>query len=518
MTAPQLKKYLDAANAVASADPPARATPRKHSLWSLLRPFLIATVMVCLAAATAPVLQRLPHANLSLLFLTGVLIVAMRFGFWPGIYASVLSFLAFNFFFTAPVYTFAVGETGDVATLVFFLIMASLSSNLATRLRDAMSSSALAVTRVTGLQRLAQDFAGAASERQVLDILVDHLAKQFDCVARVGTAGDVPVPGDAATGRPDHRGRSEEPEAGQVSHPDSVRWQSWTLETSRGSYGHVALEIADLTPDEAEYVAAVVSQASVALERTQLVADLEAANLEAQRVQMRAALLSSVSHDLRTPLATIIGAASSLAAYGDTLKAGDRESLLQSVLSESERLDRYIQNLLDMTRIEHGGLELQWDWEDLRDLIAAAVRRLGMSSRRISLQTDIAGDAEFIRVHGDLMEQVLVNLLDNAVRYSPEDGVVRIVARRESGDVVIDVADQGPGIPHAERERVFDVFYRVNAGDRRSGTGLGLSICRGIVRAHHGEIEVVSPAQGHGAVLRIRLPQPLQRSAVTGNG
>lgn len=460
-----------------------------QGVWARVRPFVMATAIVGLATAVAPVLQRLPHANLSLLFLTGVLIVAVRFGFWPSIYASVLSFLVFNFFFTYPIYTFVVGEKGDLATLVFFLLMASLSSNLAAHMRDAIRNKEHAVRRVTALQTLTRNVAAAATQEQVLNTLANHLADQFVCETRVKTASDTPQT-DAVT----------------------ADWMAWPIETSRGPHGTVALRRTDLSADEENFVGVLVSQASVALERVLLVAQLEAANLEAQRVQMRAALLSSVSHDLRTPLASIIGAASSLLAYDKSLKTHDRNALMHSVLTESERLDRYIQNLLDMTRLGHGGLELQWDWEDLRDLVSAASRRLRISSRNIHLQTDISSEAQLVHVHGDLIEQVLVNLLDNAVRYSPEGGVILVVARREDNEVVIDIADEGPGIPLTERERVFDAFYRVNESDRKIGTGLGLSICRGIVRAHHGEVTAEPPAGGTGALLRIRIPQSHEQS------
>ncbi|HEX9851976.1 MAG TPA: ATP-binding protein, partial [Woeseiaceae bacterium] len=187
--------------------------------------------------------------------------------------------------------------------------------------------------------------------------------------------------------------------------------------------------------------------------------------------------------------------------------------LLHSVLSEAERLDRYVQNLLDMTRVEHGSLDLKWDWEDLRDLVSAAARRLKMSNRNIQLQTRISPDAQLIRVHGDLIEQVLVNLLDNAIRYTPDGGIVRVAAKREGDAVVIEIVDEGPGIPESDRQKVFDAFYRVNEGDRKSGTGLGLSICRGIVRAHHGDVTAEPPSQGTGAVLRIRIPQSHDRPA-----
>ena len=350
-------------------------------LWLRIRPFFMASAVIVLAAATAPILQRLPHANLSLLFMTGTLIVAVNYGLLPSIYASLLSFLIYNFFFTAPVYTFKVSEEGDVATLVFFLLMAALSGNLTARMRDAVTK------------------------------------------------------------------------------------------------------------------------------RTVLAAELEEARLVSQREQLRAALLSSVSHDLRTPLSSVIGAASSLLAYESSFREDDRRLLLRSIVEEAERLDRHIQNLLDMTRLGQGQLELQRDWEDVRDLVFAASRRLRLGTRNLRVETTVADDAEFIYVHGDLLEQVFVNLLDNAARYSPEQGTIRVNARRDESVVIIEIADAGPGIPENERKKVFDPFYRVRERDRKSGTGLGLSICRGILRAHGGDVTAHATASGTGALLRLKLPQ-----------
>jgi two-component system sensor histidine kinase KdpD len=238
-----------------------------------------------------------------------------------------------------------------------------------------------------------------------------------------------------------------------------------------------------------------------------LVGDLEEARLVSQREQLRVALLSSVSHDLRTPLSSVIGAASSLLAYESSLSNKDRSELLQSIVEEAERLDRYIQNLLDMTRLGQGELKLKRDWEDVRDLVSAASRRLHLNARPVRTNVVVSSDAQLLDVHGDLMEQVFVNLLDNASRYSPANSTICVKVARDGDAVVIEVSDEGPGIPEADREKVFDPFYRVHERDRKSGTGLGLSICRGIVRAHGGEVTAHARTTGGGAMLKIRLPQ-----------
>lgn len=474
-------------------------------LWLRARPFVFASLIIGLAAAIAPVLQRLPHANLSLLFVSGVLIVAVRHGLWPSIYASFLSFLVFNFFFTDPRYTFKVGAEGDVATLLFFLLMASFTANLAARMRDAMAKRERATGRISALQAMTRRVAGAATGEQVIQILADQLAGDFAC-AVVAVAAH---PGTGGVSKLVSSGRHVEMPAG----PDELLRSSgnipgWTmlpLRAGSGRVGSVAINRSILSRDESGHASALAEQAAVALERAMLVADLEQAKLESQRQELRVALLSSVSHDLRTPLSSVIGAASSILAY-DSLDRDNRNALLNSILEEGERLDRYIQNLLDMTRLGHGELELLRDWEDVRDLVSAASRRLRLTSRVIGLTLDMADDAQLICVNGDLMEQVFVNLLDNAARFSPEQGTIRVSARRRADAVVIEVSDEGPGIPESDREKVFDPFYRVHEGDRKSGTGLGLSICRGIMAAHGGEATAHANPPGGGALIRVSIP------------
>jgi two-component system sensor histidine kinase KdpD len=468
---------------------------------------VLASAVVAVAAVIAPVLQRLPHANLSLLFMTGVLIVAVRYGLWPSIYASLLSFLVFNFFFTEPLYTFKVSEEGDLATLVFFLLMASIGANLAFRMRDALTKRETATARTAVLQAMTQKVAGAATRDQILRILVDQLADNLSCTV-------VAIAAESSAGTaPKHftSGHITRPLPGwkdlMPTSPGLVGWTTFPINTRRGRIGAVALNRNIVAQEERDYAGALTDQAAVAVERAMLVSDLEEARLVSQREQLRVALLSSVSHDLRTPLSSVIGAASSLLAYESSLSDKDRRELLQSVVEEAERLDRYIQNLLDMTRLGQGELELRRDWEDVRDLISAASRRLRLTARAIQVKVNVSGDAQLLNVHGDLMEQVFVNLLDNAARYSPANATIGINVARNGDAIVIEISDEGPGIPEADREKVFDPFYRVNERDRKSGTGLGLSICRGIVRAHGGDVTAHARAAGSGAVLRLTLPQ-----------
>lgn len=227
---------------------------------------------------------------------------------------------------------------------------------------------------------------------------------------------------------------------------------------------------------------------------------LEATRAEADTEKLRTALLSSVSHDLRTPLSAVIGAASTLAEYGESMPAADRRALVESIRGEGERLDRYIQNLLDMTRLGSGPLALHRDWVGLDEIVAAALARVERLASGSQVEVALESGLPPLHVHAALVEQALFNVLDNALRHSPEGVPVRLAARRDGSRLVVEVDDRGPGIPAADRERIFEPF---TSGAR--GSGLGLTIVRGMIRAHGGTVEALD-APGGGARLRLTLP------------
>jgi len=239
-------------------------------------------------------------------------------------------------------------------------------------------------------------------------------------------------------------------------------------------------------------------------------ASLEAARVAGETERLRTALLSSVSHDLRSPLASVIGAASSLTAYGDSLSDADRRELLESIRSESERLDRYIQNLLDMTRLGSGPMKLQRDWVALEEILGSALARLRKLFPSIEVVAELAPSLPPLFVHPALVEQALFNVLENAAKFSPEGAPLRLHARREGDRLLLDVTDRGPGIPEEERRRIFDLFYSAARGDRGGGaargSGLGLTIVRGMVGAHGGKVEALPGEGGTGTTIRMSLP------------
>jgi two-component system sensor histidine kinase KdpD len=283
------------------------------------------------------------------------------------------------------------------------------------------------------------------------------------------------------------------------------------LTTAQGTLGVLGLSVATpgstMTPDQRRLVQALADQAAVAIERARLGQAMAEAHSMAEMEKLRNALLSSISHDLRTPLTSIIGAVTSLQTADKGFSADTRRDLLLTIQEEAERLNRFVGNLLDMTRLESGALQMNRAWVEAEDVIGSALARAEktLKGRRIDVQ--IEPDLPLLWLDFVLMEQVLINLLDNAAKYSAPETTIRVDARRSGGGVTLDIADEGVGVPPDDLERIFDKFYRVRRGDQQvAGTGLGLSICRGIVDAHGGRISARLQPNKKGTVFTIELP------------
>jgi two-component system sensor histidine kinase KdpD len=293
--------------------------------------------------------------------------------------------------------------------------------------------------------------------------------------------------------------------------PDTATLQrEWTIHSAKlgeNNTSRLAICRTYLSDEQLDLVRNLCGQAELAIDRVRLTADLDSSRREAERARLQSALLTSVSHDLRTPLASIIGAASTLRELEPSLTPRDRTDLLDSVMGEARRLNGYIQNLLDMTRIEHGELRIHRDWENPADLIGGAIRLVRENWPDAAVETRIAADVGLVHVHGELFIQALHNVIDNALRYSSPSGPVEIVCARTADAVQIEVTDAGPGLTDHERDRIFDMFYRAEAGDRHSGgTGLGLAITRGIMEAHEGEACAAVGPDGIGTRIVLILP------------
>lgn len=457
------------------------------------------------AVVVGYVLQRLHHANLSVVFLFVVLIIAARHGLWPSIVTSALGFLAFNFFFTVPYRTFLVTERGDIATLAFFLAVAILGGNLAARLRTAIQRRDQALDRISNLYEFSNRITGAATTGDILETLVEHVSGTLGAetvVVEKVPSGDMAVLATSSSPPPTANFRDATATADVAS-----GWACMPIRLPDQEPMQLAIRHTNLGDEQMELVRNLCSQAEVALDRIRLAEDLDSSRREAERARLRSALLTSVSHDLRTPLSAIIGAASTVQELGDSLAVSDRAELLETVMGEARRLNGYIQNLLDMTRIEHGELQVTRDWEEPSDLFGAALRRVKESWPDASVRLRIAEDASLVRLHGELFLQALYNVIDNAVRYSPAGTPIDVACLRDGDGLRVEVTDAGPGLTAKQRKRIFDMFYRAESGDSRSGgTGLGLAITRGIIEAHSGKVFAEAGPGGKGTRIVFILP------------
>ncbi|MDE2307699.1 MAG: sensor histidine kinase KdpD [Xanthomonadaceae bacterium] len=489
------------------------------------REYAYATLVTLAAFGLAFVADRyFSVANLALIFLTAVLAVAVRTRMAVAVYTAILFFLGYNFFFTVPRYTLVIANADDVLTVSLFLVVALISSRLATRLASQVESLRAAQVRARALLGLGQRLAASADAGGVRDVGAQALAMALDAQVAIlaRDAGQALQPVASSPRRFElsaqdlaAAGWSEQHAEPAGRYTDTINAAScWTLplgsEDSRLGVAALRFDAAGGEPDadHRSLALAMVQDIGRALERARLTDELESARVQGETERLRSALLSSVSHDLRSPLASMIGAAGTLVSYEAQLPREERRQLLEAILGEGQRLDRYIQNLLDMTRLGHGTLKLNRDWTDAAEIVAAAVTRLRKLFPDLRVDTVLPPDTVLLYVHPALIEQALFNILENAARFSPPGEAVRVSVRRTGDRLLIDVGDRGPGIPEEERARIFDMFYSVSRGDRApQGTGLGLAICRGMIGAHGGSVEAL-PGDGRGTTIRINLPLP----------
>jgi len=494
-------------------------------------PYLKALGITVLGLAAAVVIKpRFGVENVDLVFLTAVVTVAVRYGLWPSLLASLVSSLAYNFFFLPPVYTFTITDPTNVAAFFFFMLIAMLVSNLAGRVRIQADTAIGRIRTTEQLYAFSRKLAGTAT----LDDVLWATAYQAALMLKVRVVLLLPEDGlltvksgyppedeldqaDLAAAnwawsndRPAGRGSDTLPGAKRLFLP---------MRTGRGPIGVIGIDNDRtgplLTPDQRRLLDALVDQGALAIERVLLVEDMDRVKRTVESERLRSALLTSISHDLKTPLASVLGAASTMRDLAGALSDTEKRDLLATVIDESERLNRFIANLLDMTKLESGAIVPNTALHDLSEIVGSALRRAAkiLTAHRVELV--LAADLPMLQLDAVLFEQVLFNLLDNAAKYSPVDTTIAIRSWRERDHVVLQVADEGGGIPPDELESVFDKFYRAQKGDHvRPGTGLGLAISRGFVEAMHGTISAANRSDRSGAVLTIRLPIPAQTRAL----
>ena len=516
---------------VTSGEPealPAPRAPRRRVApdWA---GYAAAAAVVALATGLAwlmfPLFER---SNLVMAYLLGVIAVATRHGRGPSLVASILSVAAFDFFFVPPYLTFAVSDTQYLVTFAVMLVLAFVISGLTIRIRDQAEAVRQREQRTAALYAISRELAGTRSVDDLLKIAVRHIGDVFhsQVVVLLSTEDGRLAPRMASDDRLDLDARELAVARWAFDHRQVAGLGTATLPgasalylpfaASRGPLGVLGLRPDDRhafeAPEQMHQLETFANQIAVAIERALLADEARAAQVRMETEHLRSSLLSSVSHDLRTPLATITGAVSTVLDNGARLDDGTRRELLESVREEAERLNRLVHNLLEMTRLESGALQIRKDWHPLEEVVGAALSRLGkrLAGRRVT--TKVPPDLPLVAIDDVLIEQVLVNLLDNAVKYTPPGSLINILATASDENVTVEVTDHGPGLPAGDERRVFDKFYRGGSTDGQ-GAGLGLAICEGIVRAHGGRIWA-QHAPGGGASFLFTLPLAVAPPAV----
>jgi two-component system sensor histidine kinase KdpD len=488
--------------------------------------FLLASAGVAVALGIAKALNTLISVpNLSLVFILAVLFPAIVFGIWPALFASFLSFLAINFFFIEPLYTFTVAQPHELLALVVFLVVAIISSALAGRVRAQVQ---LAAQRMRATRRL-YEFTRTLSRLATLDAIAEGAATEINSSMGRGTVvlleegGELQLraawpPVDQLDTGPMTAARwaftRNEPAGADTATLPTVPWYFLPLQSPRGVAGVVGIAqeagSPALDPEARALMETLVEQTAAALERASLARDMVAARTATETERMRNTLLASISHDFRTPLASILGSATSLIEYGPKLEPGARHDLLEQIRQEAEGLNGMVRDLLAITRIDAGALELRRDWVDLKEVIERVVASARPRAGTRRLGVHLPADLPLIKADPTLLEQALTNVVGNSISHTPEATNVTIEVTVTPSAVAVSILDDGPGIVPQMLPHIFDKFVRVRhgEGDNGEGTGLGLAIAKGIMQAHGGTITAQSPAQGQrGARIVLNFPR-----------
>ncbi len=459
-------------------------------------PYLASAAAVLVVGLAAHALTRfvsLPHV--SVLFIAAVVMSAAFWGFWPSVLAALLSVAAGSYFFYSPIFSFRVSAEQDLADLAVFVIVAAFTSRLAAAVRAQAHEARRRRDAIAGLLAFTERLAGSTSDAELNAAIVAHLAPllgrplhlllpedgHLRVVASDGGAGD-----SLSAGRRIELRAAASAPAGVVMAPQPG------------------------PPADPEYVKGLLAHAGLALERARLRREVAEARLKAQGEELREALLNSVSHDLQTPLAAILGSATALESFAEYGTPPARRELVSTIREETERLTAYIDNVLDLTRIRSGQIAARLELVELADIINAALRRKERQLRAHAVDVQVPADLPMLRLDLFLMEHALANLLDNAAKFAPAGSRIGLAARIDHDAVALEVTDRGCGIAPGDLQRVFEAFYRGAGPQGRpaSGTGLGLAICRAFVEANGGSVAAFSGGEGRGVTVRLRLPLP----------
>ncbi|MGA7828333.1 MAG: DUF4118 domain-containing protein, partial [Geobacteraceae bacterium] len=461
----------------------------------------------------------LAPTNMVMVYLLAVVVAALRLGLRPAILTALFGVLAFDMFFVPPYLTFAVANTEYLITFVALFTVGVIISTLGARARERADIVRERETQTDSLYQLSRDLAAAADIESIMEAVIGNVRESLNAKAvvflpererlKVAVASKGLQINVKEMTVADWSFRNLKAAGHGTETLGSAELLYLPLQASGNQLGVLGVNL----KSEADYrtlqtrriLDAFASQTSMALERVHLSRQAEQAEILQARENLERALLNSISHDLRTPLVCITGALDTLRERVRTLTVEARLELLDTAWEEAERLNRFVGNLLDMTKLEAGAVKLRRELCDVQDLVGCSLtameQRLG--TRKVDLQ--VPSTLPPVRMDMTLMTQVLVNLLDNALKYSPAASTIEITARAEASRLTIEVADRGPGIPELDLKRVFEKFYRISVPGGATGTGLGLSICKGIVEAHGGGIRAENRTGG-GLKIIVTLP------------
>ena len=488
-----------------------------HRPW---RRYLFGIALVAgatgLCALVAPYISP---TNLVVIYLLSTVVAAVFLGRGPAILTSILSVVVFDFFFVPPSLTLAVSDTEYILTFFGLISVSLVISYLTAQVREQAEAAQRREAQTAALYELGRDLTAAVGLEAVAKTIIDHISQIFSrevaiflperdelklYMARPGlqvAENELAV----ATWAFEH---SQQAGRGTDTLPDaSMHYQP--LKTTRGVIGILGIKPIGmstyLSPDQRRILDAFANQVALAIEGAQLVEQARQTELLEATEKLQTALLNSISHDLRTPLVSITGALSSLEEASPALDEEVSRSLIETAREEAERLNRLVGNLLDITRLEAGPMKLHRESCDVQELIGSALEQIGTPLKNRQVNVEISPKIPLVPLDFVLFSRVLVNVIDNALKYSLPEKPIDIRARVSKQDLEISIADRGEGIPVDDIERIFDKFYRIQRPDNVSGTGLGLSICKGIVEAHDGCIRAEN-RRGGGAIFTIRVP------------
>jgi two-component system, OmpR family, sensor histidine kinase KdpD len=492
-------------------------TSQEPIRWGL-HSLALLVVLVCTLIASL-MFPLFAPANLIMVYLVGIVFVATRYGRGASITASIASVLSFDFFFIPPYLTFHVSDTEYLITFAVMLLVGLVISSMTLQIQSQAESARDREQRSTSLYEMSREFASHNDVPELARIAAQHIEPLFDSQAVVFLSDNKKQFSSYGSAEIIQSLSEQEYSVTRwvYDHGQEAGLGTQTLPGSRGLYlplltpkgktgvlGVYPRQKGKLfSPDQMHLLETLANQSAVAIERAQLADETEQARLQIETERMRSSLLSSVSHDLRTPLAAITGAVSSIVQRGETLDSHVYE-LAMVAYEEAERLNRLVGNLLQMTRLESGAVKVEKEWQPLEEVIGTTLLRLERLLIDHPLKTNLPDDLPLVPIDGVLIEQVLVNLLENAVKYTPTNEAIELSAWQEKEAVCVEIADHGTGIPTGEEEHIFDKFYRLRP-TTASGVGLGLAISRAIIEAHGGHIWVINRAEG-GAEFRFTLP------------